>query len=224
MVRRSTPNIGLSKDLSKRPSDGGADLTETQSEILKFIRATCEVSSIPPSFREIQSHFGYRAVGTVQDHVRALMRKGYLEESAGETRKARGLIPKGFRPDSAVQIPIYGEIAAGSTRESEQIELGQLTISTSMAKGPCFGLRVVGDSMQDVGILEGDILIVQKQNRAKNGDIVAALLNGETTVKRYVQKEGKIFLVPENRRLRPIEVSQGDFQIQGKVVGLQRRF
>jgi repressor LexA len=199
-------------------------MTDTQREILKFIRETCEATGISPSFREIQNHFGYRAVGTVQDHVRALMKKGHLEESTSDQRRARGLIPKGFRPESTLQIPIYGEIAAGSMRESDQIELGQLTISSSLANGPCFGLRVVGDSMQEIGILEGDILIVHKQNRAKSGDIVAALLNGETTVKRYVQKDEKIFLVPENRRLKPIEVTQGDFQIQGKVVGLQRRF
>jgi repressor LexA len=207
---------------SKEISDTA--LTETQSEVLKFIRATCEATGVSPSYREIQNHFGYKAIGTVQDHVKMLIKKGHLESSRSDTRRARGLLPKGFRTEGVTQIPIYGEIAAGPTRDSVQLELGTLTIPVTMSKSPCFGLRVVGDSMQDIGILEGDVLVVQRQNRASSGDIVVALLNGETTVKRYVQKNEKIFLVPENKRLKPLEVVQGDFQIQGKVIGLQRRF
>ena len=84
-------------------------------------------------------------------------------------------------------------------------------------------LKVVGDSMIDVGIIEGDILIVERKTRVKSGDIVVALLEGETTVKRYLEKGGKLFLVPENSKMKPIAVQSDNFSIQGKVVGLQRR-
>lgn len=180
---------------------------------------------IPPSYREIQKHFGYKAIGTVQDHVRCLMEKGRLEQptSRRAERKARGLIPKGLRSDGVRRLPIYGEIAAGSARESEQVELGTLTISKKVVNDPCFGLRVVGNSMVDAGILEGDILIVER-GHVKSGEIVVALLDGETTVKRYVRKDGRIFLVPENRLMKPIEMTSARFEIQGKVVALFRRF
>ncbi len=216
MVNKSTDN-----SLNPPP------LTDTQREILDFIRKTCELTGVPPSYREIQEHFGYKAVGTVQDHLKALVSKGFLEKGGGKggkAKRARGLLPSGFRPEGVRQIPIYGEIAAGPTRDSAQIELGSLTLPHSQLKGECFALRVVGDSMQEVGILEGDLLIVQKQDRARNGDIVVALLNRETTVKRYQENEGQIFLVPENKRMKPIPVQTEDFQIQGKVIGLQRRF
>ena len=191
---------------------------------MKFIRSRCERDGISPSFREIQEHFGYKAVGTVQDHVKALIRKGWLEKPTDKkARKARGLLPTGHARENVKRISIYGEIAAGATREADQIELGGLVISEVAAKDPCFALRVVGDSMIEVGILEGDFLIVEKGARVKNGDIVVALWNGETTVKRYVEKAGAVYLVPENSRMKPLAVTGGSFEIQGKVVGLQRK-
>ena len=199
-------------------------LTPIQSDILKYIREVCASTGAPPSFREIQKHFGYRAVGTVQDHVKALVKKGMLElPLTKEKRRARNLIPAGSRSTPLRVLPIYGEIAAGSARHAEQLELGQLEIPLHAAAESSFALRVVGNSMIDAGILEGDILIVEKQNVAKNGDIVVALLNGETTVKRYQEKRDGIFLVPENRTMKPIPVVNEDFSIQGKVVGLQRK-
>jgi len=213
MDERSTDNSSI-------PST----LTDTQSEILEFIRKTCELNGVPPSYREIQEHFGYKAVGTIQDHVKALVTKGFLKRGTGPGRRARDLLPTGFRPEAVRQIPIYGEIAAGPTRDSAQIELGSMTLPQSMLKGDCFALRVVGDSMEDVGILEGDLLVVQRQNRANSGDIVVALLNRETTVKRYMESKGQILLVPENKKMKSIPVTNEDFQIQGKVIGLQRRF
>jgi repressor LexA len=215
MVYGSTPKISFS------------ELTTTQSEILKFIREKCVETGMAPTLREIQKHFGYRAIGTVQDHLKALRKKGFLESNPGtkkQQRRARGLIPTGLRGGGTKQIPIYGEIAAGPTREAEQLELGILKIAAEDAKDPCFALRVVGDSMIEAGILEGDILIVERNTAVKSGDIVAALLNGETTVKRYLKREGEIFLVPENRKMTPIPIKTEDFKVQGKVVGLQRKF
>lgn len=201
------------------------ELTSVQNEILSFIKETVGSTGRPPTFREIQKHFGYRAVGTVQDHVKALVKKGVIESptTGKKSRKSRALLPSD-RPERVRQIPIYGEIAAGATREAEQLELGQLTIPFSAAKPECFALRVVGNSMVDAGIIEGDVLIVERTRFAKNGEIVVALLNHETTVKRYQERGGEILLVPENKTMKPIAVKGKELQIQGRVVGLQRRY
>ena len=198
-------------------------LTPPQREILAFIEERCEQGQAP-SYREIQAHFGYKAVGTVQDHVKALIRKGLLEKPSGEGRRARSLVPcRRSTPVGAKRLPIYGEIAAGPARDSVQLEIGSLVVGNDSARRSDFALRVVGDSMIGVGIFEGDYLIVERTPDARSGDIVVALLNGETTVKRYLEKKGRIFLVPENPRLKPIPVEGERFSIQGKVIGLQRQ-
>lgn len=202
-----------------------APLTESQKAILKFIQDACRKNGVAPSYREIQKHFGFSAVGTVQGHVKALKAKGALEETdQGPQRKARSLIPAGQKWDSMRQLPVYGEIAAGGPRDSAQVELGSVLVSEEMCAGECFALRVVGNSMIEAGIFEGDHLIVQKTHRVKSGEIVVALLDGETTVKRYQEKNGQIQLVPENKSMKPISVTTQRFQIQGRVISLQRRF
>ena len=200
-------------------------LTQNQAHLLEFIKTYSQENGFPPSYREIQRHFGYKAVGTVQDHVRALIQKGALQKSYGQnSKKARALIPSGPKPSSGKSIPIFGEIAAGGPREAIQTELGNLVIGDDLASGDCFALRVVGNSMIDIGIFEGDFVIVDRTQKVKNGDIIVALVDGETTVKRYRETKSKILLIPENRTLKPIEVTTEDFQIQGKVTGLQRKF
>jgi len=200
-------------------------LTDTQADILKFIKSQLASRAVAPSYREIQEHFGYRSIGTVQDHLRALKKKGYLEESSASAKlgSARQLIPKGYSPQSAKRLEIYGEIAAGSLRESEQIVLGSLWVTEELVKRESFALRVTGDSMTDVGILEGDFLIVEKTERVKINDIVVALVNGETTVKRLIEKNGKRWLKPENTTMALIEIEGKEVSFQGRVVGLQRK-
>ncbi|MFM8270163.1 MAG: transcriptional repressor LexA, partial [Pseudomonadota bacterium] len=170
-------------------------LTQNQASLLEFIKSYAQVNGFPPSYREIQRHFGYKAVGTVQDHVRALIQKGALQKSYGQTsKKARALIPSGSKSAVGKTVPVFGEIAAGGPRESIQTELGSLVIGEDLASDDCFALRVVGNSMIDIGIFEGDFVIVDKTQKVKSGDIVVALVDGETTVKRYREKSGKIFL------------------------------
>jgi len=204
------------------------NLTATQAEIFEFVVERYRTTGVSPSFREIQEHFGYKAIGTVQDHMRALLKKGVLENAGSDdktgARRARGLIPAGPRPQGTKQIPIYGEIAAGAPRDAHQIEMGTLTVSRQLAREPGFALRVVGNSMIDAGILEGDILIVERSEDARSGDIVVALLNGETTVKRYLERGRERFLIPENQTMKPIPVTHEDFRIQGRVIALQRKF
>ncbi len=198
-------------------------LTAAQADVFEFIKSRCLEGS-PPSYREIQKHFGYKAVGTVQDYVKALIKKGVLEKPDKKNRKARTIMPIGHRLEKANRIPIYGEVAAGATRQAEEIELGQTVVSQTMSRNPSFALRVTGDSMVEVGIYDGDIIIVERGAQVRNDDIVVALLDGETTVKTYQKKQGKIFLKPENKRMKPIPITKQEFQIQGKVVGLQRKF
>lgn len=201
------------------------ELTPAQKALLDFIQSFWETNGFAPSYREIQKHFGYKAVGTVQDHVQALIQKGALQKSYGsQSKKARALLPRGPQIIPGKRIPVFGEIAAGGPREALQTELGSLVIGEEMASRNSFALRVVGNSMVDIGIYEGDYVIVDPALKIRTGDIVVALLEGETTVKRYVEKNGKIYLVPENKTLKPIEVQSENFQIQGKVTGLQRKF
>ena len=201
------------------------NLTATQKALLEFIQGFWEANAFAPSYREIQKHFGYKAVGTVQDHVEALIQKGALQKSySSHSKKARALMPRGTQTIPGKRIPVFGEIAAGSPREALQTELGSLVIGEEMASRNSFALRVVGHSMVDIGIYEGDYVIVDPSLKIRSGDIVVALLDGETTVKRYLEKNGKIYLVPENKNLKPLEVQSDHFQIQGKVTGLQRKF
>ncbi len=201
-------------------------LTRAQSEILNFIRERLQKDGSAPSFREIQTHFGFKAVGTVQGHVAALRKKGKLEKVENKSKgkgSHRGLRPKGFKRLEAAIVPIYGEIAAGSARETDQLEMGELLVPQEISENPSFALKVVGNSMIDAGIFEGDLLVVEKNHSVHDGDIIVALLDGETTVKRYSKKGKQISLVPENRFMKPIPVTSQRFEIQGKVVGLQRK-
>lgn len=200
-------------------------LTSPQQQVLRFIKDQYELLGVSPSYREIQHHLGYQAIGTVQDHVKALIKKGCLERaSLPAGRNARTLVPRGYKPERTARIPIFGEIAAGGTRDSAQVELGTMFVADSFARDSCFALRVVGNSMIDAGIFEGDYLIVDGGATVADGDIVVALLNKETTVKRLQKKDGEILLIPENRLMEPIAVRGNDhFEIQGKVIGLQRK-
>ncbi len=197
-----------------------AELSPQQEAVLNFITEHYHQNGVAPSYRDIQSHFGFKAVGTVQDHVKALIQKGRIEKPL---KKARGLIPCGQKLQGSKRLSVYGEVAAGGLRTSEQLELGSIIISETLAQGECFALRVVGNSMVDVGIYEGDHVVVQKGARVKNGDIVVALVEGETTVKRFEKKGVEIFLVPENKRMSPINITGKNCEIQGKVIALQRK-
>src|SRR5262249_51336730 len=119
---------------------------------------------------------------------------------------------------------IVGEVRAGKPFLSEENVEGFLTITNDMGSGKLFALQVKGDSMIDAGILEGDRVIVKQQGTAENGEIVCALIEGEATLKRFYKKNGVITLSAENEKSPPITVSQGEFRILGRVIGLQRKF
>lgn len=194
-------------------------LTAKQMAVLECIRNGIAQNGRPPTYRDIARELGYDAVGTVQDHVRTLLRKGFLEKEEGVSRGFRLSYQRGSQ-----EIPVLGRVPAGHPIEAIQDVQGSVAVPGTL-RGDLFALRVTGESMIDAGIMDGDMVIVRKQAHADNGDIVVAMVEGEATVKYLEKKSGRIRLLPANPRFQPIEVNEGaqlgDF-IQGKVVSVQR--
>ncbi|MCC5841180.1 MAG: repressor LexA [Opitutales bacterium] len=185
------------------------NLTLKQQEILGYLQLHMQRMGTWPSFREIQEHFGFRSTNAVMGHLRALERKGYISRVPGQARTFRinlDLSDEAPPPNSinVVEIPIYGHIAAGFPDGVESSgEIGRMQIDTATMglrrSRRSFALKVRGESMIDVGIYDGDTVIIE-QTPPNDGDIVAALIDGETTLKRFINKPGKTaFLKAENR-------------------------
>lgn len=189
------------------------NLTPKQQLILEFIQTTIETDHRPPSLREIGREFDL-SVGTVQDQVEALRRKGFLTK---DETKARGLrLPMGIQ-----QIPIVGRVHAGALHAAIEDVEGYIPVGNTLAPSQHFALRVRGDSMIDAGILEGDTVIVRLQAVADPGDIVVARVDDEATVK-YLRRNGlELFLEPANPRYNIIK---GPFSILGVVVEVRRQY
>lgn len=198
------------------------ELTDIQRKILRFIEEEGAVGGAPPTLRAICKAFGFKSIGSAQDHVRALVQKGFLEKDPG---KARGIRLPDHHRIGAVGVPVLGTVPAGIPREAIEITLGTLPVPHAMAKkGNLFALKVVGESMSGAGIHDGDWVIARQQKTAVHGDIVVALIDGSATVKRLERKGGKARLLPENPMFEPIEVPAGEEIVQGKVVSVQRYY
>ncbi len=208
------------------------DLTGRQRRILDFIRTAVRERGYPPTVREIGEAVGLTSSSSVHSQLANLERKGLLRKDA---TKPRALVPVPVsehepeaqtRHDPGVQVPLVGRIAAGSPVLAAQDVEEYLTVPSGFAgPGEHFALRVAGDSMIGAGILDGDVVVVRRQDDASDRDIVAAVLQGpaedEATVKRLSRGRGTPMLVPENPALEPFEL--GDGRIAGKVVALLRR-
>ncbi|HEY5036042.1 MAG TPA: transcriptional repressor LexA [Chthoniobacterales bacterium] len=197
-------------------------LTAGQKNVLQFIETEQRNKGLTPSTREIQEHFGFASQTSVMQYIAALERKGFLQRHA---RKARALVTSGTRP-RVVDVPIYGQIPAGMSALAEQnieghvaLDLDSLNASRSART---FALRVRGDSMIGAHILDGDLIILEDRQTAKNGDIVAALIDGETTLKRYVTERGRPYLKAENPAY-PNLVPARELRIQGVMTSLVRK-
>lgn len=197
-------------------------LTDRQKGILEFIQSEQREKGITPSTREIQHHFGYASQTSVMQYLGALERKGFLNRHA---RKARALITP-VQKVRITDIPIYGQIPAGMATLTEQNIEGHVSLDTSSVNasknGRTFALRVRGDSMIDAHILDGDLVILEDRKDVQNGDIVAALIDGETTLKRYVMEHGRPYLKAENP-LFPDLVPARELRIQGVMISLVRK-
>jgi repressor LexA len=197
-------------------------LTERQRGILEFIQTEQREKGITPSTREIQHHFGFASQTSVMQYIATLERKGFLDRHA---RKARALITP-VQKVRITDIPIYGQIPAGMATLTEQTIEGHVSLDTRSVNASknarTFALRVRGDSMIDAHILDGDIVILEDRKDVQNGDIVAALIDGETTLKRYVMEHGRPYLKAENP-LYPNLAPARELRIQGVMVSLVRK-
>lgn len=198
-------------------------LTERQKEIIDFIRAYRMRRGISPTQREICEAFGFSSFGTLQKHIRLLLEKGVL---ARDWNKRRSLVlAEESESAEAVSVPLLGRIAAGQPIEVVASEETVSVPAVLVRRGQNFVLKVHGSSMIEDGIHDGDYVVVHRREKAENGEMVVALVNGEATLKRfYREADGQIRLQPANESLSPIFVPEGDVAVQGVVVGLMRRY
>jgi repressor LexA len=196
-------------------------LTARQEEVLSLIKRNIGETGYPPTRAEIAKELGFRSANAAEEHLKALARKGAIEMVAGASRGIR-------LPEESSGIPIVGRVAAGSPiLATEHIEEYCNLPYDFFSPNADYLLRVSGESMKDIGIMDGDLLAVHKTDRVSNGDIVVARIEDEVTVKRYQRKRGShtVELFPENPDFQVIEVDlkQQDFAIEGLSVGVLRR-
>jgi repressor LexA len=200
------------------------NLTARQQQILDFIDQALDRGGVMPSTREIQDHFGFASQTAAVNHLRALEKKGAIQRQPGKARAMA--LTSHLQRESIIDVPIYGSIAAGYAETASQEDEGTLSIDTEtlgVQKGRrVFALKVRGDSMTGAEINEGDLVILENRE-PKAGAIVAALIDGETTLKRLVQQRGQYFLRAENPRY-PDLIPATDLQVQGVMVALIRKF
>ena len=200
-------------------------LTKRQREILNYLTVYTEQNGFAPSFEEIAENFGYNSLATVHEHLTNLERKGYIKRSYNESR-AIEILPSDASP-RAVELPLLGSVAAGMPIEAlESNETFCVPDNMVGRGGNHYVLRVRGNSMVDEQIKDGDFVVVNQRERADNGEMVIALINGNSaTVKKYYrERDGRIRLQPANETMQPIYVHENDITIQGIVVGVMRRY
>ena len=187
------------------------DLTRPQRMILRFIEERIDNGETPPTYREICKRFGYKSTKAAADHIAALERKGYVTRGNG---RARGLrLVRG-----AFGVPVLGRIAAGTPREGIAVSEQRLALDPACYgirdRSKAFALRVIGDSMIDRHIFEGDLVLLEHGAVPQNGDVVVALIDSESTLKTFVRKGGKVWLRAENSRYHNL-IPALELQIQG---------
>lgn len=223
-------------------------LTQRQREILDFISASIVERGFPPTLREIGEHFNIRSTNGVNDHLKALEKKGHLRREDLKSRAMRPVLPDGTgeivslphrtrlgsdvhpvaTDDDMAEIPILGKVAAGLPILAVEQATDTVRVDRVLVGGhrEVFGLRIVGESMIEDGIFDGDYVFVKKTASARTGDIVVAMIEGEATVKRYYPEGDRIRFQPANQNMDPIIVRKADFKtvdIIGIVVGVYRK-
>lgn len=192
---------------------------ETRQAVYAFVRDRVQAGE-PPTVREIQAAFGFKAVQTAQEHLDRLVAEGLLERGAGKARSYR-LPPMGG--PRAVPVPILGRVRAGALTEALADPQGHVPVARRERPEDLFALRVRGDSMIGAGILEDDLVIVRRQPTAALGEIVVALVGDEATVKRLGRDGRAALLIAENPAYPPIRVADPDqLHLLGKVVEVRR--
>lgn len=202
-------------------------LSERQQQVLDYIRDTVNGRGYPPSVREIGEAVGLNSPSTVHSHLNSLVKAGAIRKDPSKPRALVVLDEQAptITDDRVRDIPLLGRIAAGTPiLAAEQVESVMPLPTELVGEGPVFLLEVKGDSMIDAGIHEGDLVAVHSQPDANDGDIVAALVDGEeATVKRLRRKDGKVILESENPAYQPMVFTDG-VELIGKVVSVLRRY
>jgi repressor LexA len=199
-------------------------LTERQQAILDFINEYVQENGFPPSVREIGSNFGVYPA-TVQDHISALQRKGYLQKKPFQSRTLSVSSSSRRALADGTAIPIVGRVAAGMPLLAQENIDEMIQLPKEWAPAGAFLLRVQGNSMEGAHILNGDYVLIHPQETAANGEIVVALIGDEATVKRFYRSERGITLKPENPKFLPIQIERNEaasFKLVGKVMGVLR--
>ncbi len=239
MARKST-----SKKTTSRPKTDNKQLTDRQRRILQVIRDAVVLRGYPPSIREIGDAAGLQSTSSVAYQLKELERKGFLRRDPNKPRAVdvRTLtideLPKaGPKPkkktDAVTQlhenastasfIPVVGSIAAGNPITAEENITSYLPLPEEIVgSGDLFMLKVIGESMRDAGILDGDYVVIRSQKVAEQGEIVAAMIEGEATVKEFFKDESGLWLLPHNDSFSPIAVTP-DTEVLGKVVSVIRK-
>jgi len=201
-------------------------LTKRQKEILDFIESFLDTSGYSPSFEEIAEHFGYRSLATVHEHLCNLQEKGYIRKSYNESRSIE--LARSARRGRTTVLPLLGLVAAGEPIEAiEDTEtLGVPEDMVASGRHEHYVLRVRGDSMIDEQIRSGDYVVVQSRDTAHEGEMVIALIDGEsaTMKKLYHEEDGRLRLQPANPSLSPLVVDADRVRIRGVVVGVIRKY
>lgn len=213
-------------------------LTRRQRQVLALLKKKIQKGGVPPSIREIGRELEISSLRGVTCHLEALEKKGYIRrmpharglrllQPAGKKRKTRA---QRFAVDtsgrSAISIPLVGQVAAGKPILAQENWEGSIVVDPLFARGEnCFVLKVKGDSMIEAGILDGDYVIVRRQQTAENGDMVVAMVEEEATVKKFYREGQRVRLQPENAAMEPIILSdkQASLVLLGKVISLLRK-
>ncbi len=202
-------------------------ITEKQNNVLDFIKKFSAKHGYPPSIREIGKGLGLSSPATVHTHIKKLCNAGYLKVDNNKFRAMEILVDNEYldKNDELVKVPLLGKVTAGSPIEAIERpnEFFSLPANLIPAKETIFTLNVSGESMINAGIFDGDIIIVQKQSTARNGDMVVAMTdNNEVTLKTYYKEKDHFRLQPENDTMAPIILN--NVTILGKAIGLYRKF
>jgi repressor LexA len=199
-----------------------AQLTPAQARVLDAIRSRVDAGHAPPTYRELQADLGFHSTASVRDHLRALKRKGFLSLGEGRFRSVRLVRDTA----QATRVPVLGHVVSGLPTPAQEESESFVEVPSRWVRGDTFALHVVGDSMKDAGILEGDIVVLRRDLAPRKGQIVCATVDGETTLKMFEPRKEGVWLVPANADYPPIRLTdhslvQGVLQVCLRVYGQQ---
>lgn len=196
-------------------------LTPAQERVYRFVRGYIDEHGYAPSYEEIRTNLGFQSLNAVFKHLKQIEERGYLRMPWKNKKRALELVPV---QSGSGAIPFLGAVAAGTPIEAIEVPESIEVPENFLGQGNNFALRVKGESMIEDGIRDGDILIITRQQHADNGQTVVALVNGESTVKKFYHYGDEIELRPANETMKPIRVAASEVEVVGLVTGLLRNY